>query len=424
MSAEQPLGVKIDVAHVKFNVVRQAMHELGVIETKDDKEAKIFWWDGLMKRDAFLKVSPNQRISKIPGMDMLCYKSQTFRAFNRMRGFYPSFFTFFPRTYILPFEFKDFQMDHLRTMSTSNEPVTWIFKPRSGCCGNGIRLIQNSFEVSYRNSSGIVQKYVEPYLIDGFKFDFRFYILVSNLDPFTVYVYNEGLARFCTDKYRPPARENLEDRFCHLTNTSVNVGNESAQNSYLQMASSVVESIQRKEDKPDLWANIKHAITLSMVAQYAEIVAQVREMELMNPRIDGIRHMNRYFHILGIDVMLDRDLRPMVLEMNDRPSMAVTFDIEDGLKTHLVRDAIRIIAADIEIQTESVNLGGWESLLPMSTDTPLGRSVSGMMAKSMRLKDRARMPRIMSRQTYQTFRPIRKVESSLPPLRINLFSRE
>ena len=423
MSAESR-AVKVDVTHVKFPVVTQAMHEAGVIETKNDKESRIYWWDGLMKHEAFLKAPPNQRISKIPGMDFLCYKSQTFRTFNRMRGFYPNVFTFFPKTYILPFEFKDFQTDHLRTMTSTNAPVTWIFKPRSGCCGNGIRLIQNSFEVSYRNSSGVVQKYVEPYLMDGFKFDFRFYILVADLDPFTVYVYNEGLARFCTDKYQPPTRENLDSKFCHLTNTSVNVTNQDARNSYLQLASTVLASITKKEGKPDLWASIKHVTMLSMVAQYAEIVAQVREMEVTNPRVDGIRHMNRYFHILGIDIILDSQLRPIVLEMNDRPSMVVTFDIENDLKTRLVRDALMIVTADPSLPPEEVNPGGWELVLPISNETPLGRSVAGMMAKAMRLKDRARMPRVIPRDSYQPMRMIRRAESALPPLRINVRSRQ
>jgi len=40
--------------------------------------------------------------------------------------------------------------------------------------------------------------------------------------PLTVYLYTDGLARFCTDLYEAPEEENLEMREMHLTNFSIN----------------------------------------------------------------------------------------------------------------------------------------------------------------------------------------------------------
>jgi hypothetical protein len=37
--------------------------------------------------------------------------------------------------------------------------------------------------------------------------------------------------------------------------------------------------------------------------------------------------LDRYFHILGIDIRLDDRLKPFVLELTDRPSMWVTFEL-------------------------------------------------------------------------------------------------
>ena len=45
----------------------------------------------------------------------------------------------------------------------------------------------------------IVQKYIsEPLIIGGKKFDMRLYVLVTNYNPLTVYLYKNGFARFTT----------------------------------------------------------------------------------------------------------------------------------------------------------------------------------------------------------------------------------
>ena len=64
-----------------------------------------------------------------------------------------------------------------------------------------------------------------PHLIDGFKYDLRIYALVTGFDPLKVYLFKEGLARFATQKYTN-SQKNVDKRFIHLTNYSVNKKNE------------------------------------------------------------------------------------------------------------------------------------------------------------------------------------------------------
>jgi len=35
----------------------------------------------------------------------------------------------------------------------------------------------------------------QPFLVDGFKFDLRIFVLITSCDPLRIYVYNDGLVR-------------------------------------------------------------------------------------------------------------------------------------------------------------------------------------------------------------------------------------
>lgn len=49
----------------------------------------------------------------------------------------------------------------------------------------------------------------QPLIIDGYKFDLRIYVLVTSCDPFSIFMFKEGLARFCTTKYNEPTHSNV-----------------------------------------------------------------------------------------------------------------------------------------------------------------------------------------------------------------------
>merc|ERR1711935_774164 len=113
---------------------------------------------------------------------------------------------FLPLTFTLPREAATLQ--HHMSM---NPQQYWIIKPSSSSQGKGI-FITNSFaEVISTNNqkesltSCVASHYISnPLLIDSLKFDLRVYVAVTGVHPLKVYVYEDGLARFATTKYRPP----------------------------------------------------------------------------------------------------------------------------------------------------------------------------------------------------------------------------
>lgn len=77
-----------------------------------------------------------------------------------------------------------------------------------------------------KNNTYVVQKYIKhPALIDGHKFDFRIYVLVTSvIDPLTIFIYDDGLVRLASEKYNL-AKGGTSDHFMHLTNYSLNKKN-------------------------------------------------------------------------------------------------------------------------------------------------------------------------------------------------------
>lgn len=88
------------------------------------------------------------------------------------------------------------------------------------CCR--ISLIRNCEKLPVRDHF-IVQEYLEkPFLMEGYKFDLRFYILVTSCDPLRVFLYNDGLVRMGTEKYHAPSESNLVSQE-HCENVSMQI---------------------------------------------------------------------------------------------------------------------------------------------------------------------------------------------------------
>ena len=60
------------------------------------------------------------------------------------------------------------------------------------------------------------------------KFDLRIYVVVTGINEGNIHAFiaDEGLARFCTQKYQKPTPANFKKVFMHLTNYSLNKGSD------------------------------------------------------------------------------------------------------------------------------------------------------------------------------------------------------
>mmetsp|Transcript_21877 Transcript_21877/g.49886 ORF Transcript_21877/g.49886 Transcript_21877/m.49886 type:complete len:804 (-) Transcript_21877:18-2429(-) len=100
----------------------------------------------------------------------------------------------------------------------------WIVKPSGKSRGRGIQMMRELSEIfKVAETDGfqwICQKYIEqPQLIHGYKFDIRQWVLVTDWNPLTIYIWKHPYFRFAGKKYDG----SLEDRngFMHLVNNSI-----------------------------------------------------------------------------------------------------------------------------------------------------------------------------------------------------------
>lgn len=76
-------------------------------------------------------------------------------------------------------------------------------------CGHGIKLYK-TVEKIQSNDNYIVQEYIpNPFLLDGYKFDLRIYVLVTSCDPLRAFIFNDGLVRLGTELYQEPSESNI-----------------------------------------------------------------------------------------------------------------------------------------------------------------------------------------------------------------------
>ncbi|CBN77236.1 conserved unknown protein [Ectocarpus siliculosus] len=217
------------IADCKYDVVRAAAQAKGWKLVNEDPEASssrkchVYWIDVPAIVERMQHLHRWQRINHFPGMSNVARKGRLAQNLDRMRRTFPHEYSFYPRTWVLPVEWGAFKTEF---DASGKSTRTFIVKPDSGCQGRGIFLTQDLERVEATESQ-VAQLYVQrPLLIEGFKFDLRLYVLVTSVIPLRVYVFKDGLTRFCTEEYSRASSDNLGRRCMHLTNYAVNKGSD------------------------------------------------------------------------------------------------------------------------------------------------------------------------------------------------------
>uniref|UniRef100_A0A8B9U9A3 Tubulin tyrosine ligase like 11 n=1 Tax=Anas zonorhyncha TaxID=75864 RepID=A0A8B9U9A3_9AVES len=304
------------------------------------------------------------QVNKFPGMTEMVRKITLSRAVRTMQDLFPVEYNFYPRSWILPEEFPLF-VDEVQMMKESDPSwkPTFIVKPDGGCQGDGIYLVKDPSDVrltgSLQNRPAVVQEYIcKPLLVDKLKFDIRLYVLLKSLEPLEIYVAKDGLSRFCTEPYQEPTVKNLHQVFMHLTNYSLNIhsGNfihsDNANTGSKRTFSSILCRLSsRGADVKKVWSDIISLVIKTIIALTPELKVYYQS------DIPAGKPGPTCFQILGFDILLMKNLKPMLLEVNANPSMRIEHEqelspgvfenvpspVDEEVKVAVIRDTLRLV---------------------------------------------------------------------------------
>ncbi|XP_029808780.1 tubulin polyglutamylase TTLL13-like isoform X3 [Suricata suricatta] len=329
----------INLTNCKYESVRRAAQMCGLKEAGEDEEWTLYWTDCSVSLERVMDMKRFQKINHFPGMTEICRKDLLARNLNRMQKLYPTDYNIFPRTWCLPADYGDFQ-----SYGRQRKARTYICKPDSGCQGRGIFITRNPREIK-PGEHMICQQYIsKPFLIDGFKFDMRIYVLITSCDPLRIFMYEEGLARFATMPYTEPNNSNMDDVCMHLTNYAINKHNENfvrdnAAGSKRKLSTLNAWLREHGYNLQELWGDIEDVIVKTIISAHSVLRHNYRTC--FPQYLSG--GTCACFEILGFDILLDHKLKPWLLEVNHSPSFTTDARLDREVKDALLCDAMTLV---------------------------------------------------------------------------------
>ena len=216
----------------------------------------------------------------------------------------------------------------------SGDRNIWIVKPSGLSRGRGISCIDQLNDILSNiksHNQTVIQKYIEnPLVIKGRKFDMRQWVLVTNFNPLTIYLFDTPYIRFGAEEFHLDDFKNI---FSQLTGNSIAKHSEKFENSEIEgdmwETEQFREYLKQREGK-DVWPEIQQKIKKIVI--YALHSAKHKIMKRKNA-----------YEILGFDIMIDDLLNVYLIEINLSPDWTYSTKVTEKLIKIASEDIIKII---------------------------------------------------------------------------------
>ncbi|XP_029318676.1 probable tubulin polyglutamylase TTLL2 [Cottoperca gobio] len=317
-------------------VVREVLLERGWEEydeeEREEEDWNLYWRGSAFRNSEYHNLLPWQRLNHHPKTVGITRKDCLARNLRRMRATFGSaLYDFSPTVFILPNDYTSFLSEYNKRRLPRGPTAFWICKPVDLSRGRGIFIFEHIKDLVY-DCSVIVQRYISnPLLISGYKFDLRIYACVKSFHPLTVYIHQEGLVRFATEKYNLSSLQNL---YAHLTNTSINKFGpfykmeKERVGQGCKWTMSKFRHFLHSQDINELllWQKINNIVTLTLLT--------------IAPAVPSCPNCVEMF---GFDILIDAKFKPWLLEVNYSPALTLDCQADITVKKGLISDLIDLM---------------------------------------------------------------------------------
>ncbi|OUM70388.1 hypothetical protein PIROE2DRAFT_56863 [Piromyces sp. E2] len=316
-----------------FRCLDDALQKNNIIRLYHSDDPNLYWKNTNEKKT---KINFNyyQRYSNTLKYSEITRKDLLYKNYVKMKNQFPGEFNYIPETYT------DETMDQFKEKNKGykvSKDNLWLVKPKGLSRGRNIFVLR---EIEDIKRNDIVTKYISnPLLIHHRKFDLRLYLLVTGHDPLKAYLFREGLVRLSSDPFDLDL-EDLDNLFKHLTNTSINKNNTKGY-SYDDLVLSIEYARDYLEktyhvDFSVIWEQIKDMSVKTLLSMNHVELAEEKKFKLASTNL---------FKIYGVDIMIDSNFKPWLIEFNHLPDFGIYKSKRDAKKTkyQLMYDIFNII---------------------------------------------------------------------------------
>ena len=210
----------------------------------------------------------------------------------------------------------------------------WIVKPGGLSRGRGVHCIDQLNDILSNVkpcNQTIIQKYIEnPLVINGRKFDIRQWVLVTDLNPLTVWLFETPYVRFGAENYHIDDFKNV---FSQLT------GNSIAKHS---------DKFNTGEIEGDMWENKEFREFLKKTYggdPWVEIQKKIEKIVILSLECAKHKLFNRKnnFEVFGFDIMLDDKLNVYIIEINASPDWTYSTKVTEKLVKIASDDIMKVV---------------------------------------------------------------------------------
>ena len=336
---------------------------------------EVLWTKSTYALQAARSLRPGQVVSGIVGLNCLTMKRRMQETLKAQYGQDAFKSPLMPLSFALPAE-ADTWLQHIS--GTRSKDQWWMLKTGQDA-GRGLTLLPthlariaveqgDELGIKHSHELKVIQRYVSSPLLLPLsspatlrkKFHLRLWLLVTHHNPLQGFLHKRGLCLLSTEPYSPPSI-NSESKEGYLQpNQVTNLARNSSGIVWtLNQLWTHLDECGSCQKSENIWKEIIRGCGLALSSA---INTLIEGHKWLRPSIDPYG-----FQLLGVDYMIDSDMRPWLLEFNSSPSIMTEHDDRDirGLiyteKRAMLDDLFRIIISRIKTPEEVKSSGSSRS---------------------------------------------------------------